>query len=264
MSNRCCRICYDDSDDDTNPLFRPCLCRGTMRWVHVECLQAWRQTSVNPKSFYKCEQCHFEYVFGNNLRDQFFLARLLAMEGVKHLVAITLLTALVFVFGFVGKACDPNLEWIDVWQCFNLRHMLAGATATGLFSICTWATSLGGLGGGGGWRMVIGNGWDGARGGGGGRDLVSTVLLVAAVVAGLALAMSSIYERLEGIAKGMTRAMQAVVLDVQGPRDEGNEGPTDDEVDGQNREPAESGDEPLPQAELHRRPNADRNFEPVD
>ena len=115
--------------------------------------------------------------------------------------------------------------------------------------------------------MIIGNGWDGAvgdRGGGGGRDLVSTVLLVAAVVAGLALAMSSIYERLESIAKGMTRAMQAVVLDVQGPRDEGNGGPADDELDGQNREPPSAdGDEPAP-PEVHRRPNADRNFQPVD
>eukprot|EP00966_Prymnesium_polylepis_P192414 4459866-Prymnesium_polylepis.3 len=32
-----------------------------MKYVHVHCLNAWRAASVNPKSFYTCEQCGYSY-----------------------------------------------------------------------------------------------------------------------------------------------------------------------------------------------------------
>jgi len=79
----CCRICWGtESDGDDGPLFRPCTCRGTMAVVHMECLDRWRKTSVNPRSFYRCDQCHYEYRLGRVFEafpspDRFSVARLL-------------------------------------------------------------------------------------------------------------------------------------------------------------------------------------------
>lgn len=56
-----CRICFDGAETPSDPLFRPCLCKGTSAYVHVSCLDTWRCTSANPRSFYECEQCKFKY-----------------------------------------------------------------------------------------------------------------------------------------------------------------------------------------------------------
>jgi hypothetical protein len=53
-NDRQCRICYgDDGDPTLGRLFSPCKCKGTMRYVHVECLRRWREMSVNKESTYR-------------------------------------------------------------------------------------------------------------------------------------------------------------------------------------------------------------------
>ncbi|OAV92797.1 hypothetical protein PTTG_04943 [Puccinia triticina 1-1 BBBD Race 1] len=59
-----CRICLsgrDDADPSLGRFIQPCLCRGTMAFIHVGCLQRWRITSPSPKSFYRCDQCGYRY-----------------------------------------------------------------------------------------------------------------------------------------------------------------------------------------------------------
>lgn len=78
---KCCRICLGNESEDTdsgeNPLFAPCLCSGTMKYVHLNCMKEWvhakrhskegdRVKSYNWK-FLECELCknkiheEFEY-----------------------------------------------------------------------------------------------------------------------------------------------------------------------------------------------------------
>mmetsp|Transcript_32155 Transcript_32155/g.44589 ORF Transcript_32155/g.44589 Transcript_32155/m.44589 type:complete len:302 (+) Transcript_32155:136-1041(+) len=54
-----CRICFDG--EDSGRLFSPCLCRGSVGQVHIDCLNSWRSMSSNPLSFYKCDQCGYKY-----------------------------------------------------------------------------------------------------------------------------------------------------------------------------------------------------------
>lgn len=54
---RTCRNCHDDGGD----LIAPCLCSGTMKWVHRSCLDTWRTVSPNKLSFSECDVCHFKY-----------------------------------------------------------------------------------------------------------------------------------------------------------------------------------------------------------
>ena len=38
---RCCRICYLDEETEINPLIQPCLCSGSLKYIHLECLRKW-------------------------------------------------------------------------------------------------------------------------------------------------------------------------------------------------------------------------------
>jgi hypothetical protein len=43
--NKVCRICYVEEDDpENNPLVQPCLCSGSMKYIHLSCLKHWIST----------------------------------------------------------------------------------------------------------------------------------------------------------------------------------------------------------------------------
>ncbi|KAJ3475960.1 hypothetical protein NLI96_g11486 [Meripilus lineatus] len=58
-----CRICLDGEDPDLGRLIRPCLCKGSISYVHVKCLHRWRNASASPSAFYSCQQCGYRYHF---------------------------------------------------------------------------------------------------------------------------------------------------------------------------------------------------------
>jgi len=65
--NLTCRICLEKSESEENPLLTPCKCAGTMKFIHLKCLQKWlrgktvmKQNSVSTTIIYKslsCELC---------------------------------------------------------------------------------------------------------------------------------------------------------------------------------------------------------------
>ena len=42
--NSVCRICYMEEDDPENPLLQPCICSGSMKFIHLSCLKHWIST----------------------------------------------------------------------------------------------------------------------------------------------------------------------------------------------------------------------------
>jgi len=59
-----CRICLDESNDPTNPLLDPCKCAGTMKFIHLVCLQEWlhnrqvlKQNNFVKTYFWKSLEC---------------------------------------------------------------------------------------------------------------------------------------------------------------------------------------------------------------
>ena len=54
-----CRICLGDAADGT--LFSPCKCKGSMKYVHVHCLQRWRAEGAHARAFFECGQCKYRY-----------------------------------------------------------------------------------------------------------------------------------------------------------------------------------------------------------
>jgi hypothetical protein len=60
---RVCRICQctEEEAPESGELFSPCLCRGTMRYIHHGCLDTWRKMSANASSNTQCDQCSYVY-----------------------------------------------------------------------------------------------------------------------------------------------------------------------------------------------------------
>jgi hypothetical protein len=94
-----CRICLGDEDDGR--LISPCLCKGTMRFVHVECLTQWRLQSVNKESFFACDSCQYRYSFRRPA-----WASLLRSALVVHFVAFILFVFLIALCGHIANVAD--------------------------------------------------------------------------------------------------------------------------------------------------------------
>ena len=107
-------------------LFKPCMCHGSMKFVHVGCLQQWRQNSVNSVSYFQCQQCGFKY---NIYRPRF--ANYLISAGQDHnhiLVHICSLLALLLatiISGFLSRflLLDARIydfiNWNPPWRSFH-------------------------------------------------------------------------------------------------------------------------------------------------
>ena len=61
-----CRICYGEEDDNDDPLLQPCICHGSMKYIHFKCLKHWLKTNTyilteendSSKTFiYRLPQC---------------------------------------------------------------------------------------------------------------------------------------------------------------------------------------------------------------
>ena len=68
-----CRICLGDDNEVENPLFSPCKCSGSMKYIHQQCLKTWfsnkrimKNTPVVSTYFWKnleCELCKTPYPY---------------------------------------------------------------------------------------------------------------------------------------------------------------------------------------------------------
>ncbi|KAF9481025.1 hypothetical protein BDN70DRAFT_831834 [Pholiota conissans] len=60
-----CRICFDgvEAEKELGRLIRPCLCKGSISYVHINCLKQWRNSSASQSAFFQCPQCRYQYRF---------------------------------------------------------------------------------------------------------------------------------------------------------------------------------------------------------
>ncbi|CAG5129024.1 unnamed protein product, partial [Candidula unifasciata] len=58
-----CRICHCEAEL-ANKLISPCLCSGSLKYIHLCCLQKWIKSS-DKKS---CELCNFDYIMTMKIR----------------------------------------------------------------------------------------------------------------------------------------------------------------------------------------------------
>lgn len=57
MPLRICRFCFEETGDKLNPLLRPCKCKGSMAYVHKDCINRWRRLTTMPENMTNCQLC---------------------------------------------------------------------------------------------------------------------------------------------------------------------------------------------------------------
>ena len=106
-----CRVCRCEAAPD-RPLFFPCLCSGSIKFVHQDCLVEWLK--VSKKKY--CELCKHEYTFESlyKVETPSSMPVLVYAAGMVHQVTK-------FLRG-IGRYCVVAGTWI----VSSLDHVIFG------------------------------------------------------------------------------------------------------------------------------------------
>ena len=83
-SNRICRICYGDDTTDENPLICPCICKGSMKYIHYECLKNWLNSKIEEDISVDSENPEVEVISYNRKDISCELCKEKLPDYVKH------------------------------------------------------------------------------------------------------------------------------------------------------------------------------------
>lgn len=64
MSNQC-RFCLEGIEEKSNRLITPCLCNGSCKYIHEECLNKWRL--INNINYTQCNTCKYYYKYKKDI-----------------------------------------------------------------------------------------------------------------------------------------------------------------------------------------------------
>ncbi|KAJ2993850.1 hypothetical protein NUW58_g1714 [Xylaria curta] len=90
--------------EDGDRLLSPCLCKGSIKYMHEGCLKLWM--NENPSKGYKCDICKYQYRM-----ERLSWAQRLRSPFISLIMTLTILFVTIFLLGFVA---DPILGlWLD-------------------------------------------------------------------------------------------------------------------------------------------------------
>ncbi|KAM7208445.1 E3 ubiquitin-protein ligase MARCH9 [Naviculisporaceae sp. PSN 640] len=103
------RVRYVSDDPELGRLISPCKCKGSQRYVHEGCLQAWRRSQpMSARHFWQCPTCLFQYRMERLRWSQWVSSKLLRVA-----LTILILVFAVFLLGFIA---DPIINFcVDPW-----------------------------------------------------------------------------------------------------------------------------------------------------
>lgn len=97
------RVTYASPPGDGGRLLRPCKCKGTQKYVHEDCLSAWRlQDPLQKRNYWQCPTCGYAY----NLQRLSY-GRWLSSTAAQIGLTIAIFVVAMFVLGFVA---DPIIN----------------------------------------------------------------------------------------------------------------------------------------------------------
>ena len=107
-------VSYISADQEAGRLIRPCKCKGSSRYVHEGCLQAWRHADKDygKRNYWQCPTCGFRYR----------LARMGWGRALSSTVAQLVLTTFVLLFTMfvLGFIADPIINfYLDPYSAFS-------------------------------------------------------------------------------------------------------------------------------------------------
>ena len=108
-----CRICFEE--DIRVKLISPCLCSGSSKYVHSNCLEDWRNVNLQNEKYYMCEICKERYILelvNKNINDLYFQYKLFI--GLELLVILTIVITSITILGSLLKiVLHENTNFIN-------------------------------------------------------------------------------------------------------------------------------------------------------
>jgi len=97
------RVTYESPPGDGGRMLRPCKCKGSQKYVHEDCLTAWRlQDPLQKRNYWQCPTCSYKY----------HLQRLSYGRWISSTASQIGLTLAIFVVGMfvLGFVADPIIN----------------------------------------------------------------------------------------------------------------------------------------------------------
>lgn len=149
-----CRICRGEATDD-NPLFHPCKCKGSIKYIHESCLMEWISSKnidiSKPGTTATCDICHypinFSTTYAENMPDRIPMSLLLKRSTIScfhfikdgitlNLAAVLFLVGIPLTWNFFGKLytiiLDGELPYKGDFHksiAYGYRDQIAGGTS---------------------------------------------------------------------------------------------------------------------------------------
>lgn len=101
------RPTYKSDDPELGRLLSPCKCKGSQKYVHEGCLQAWRLANPTAaRNYWQCPTCKFTYRMA-----RLHWAAALSSKVTQIALTVVVLILSIFVLGFIA---DPLFDlWFD-------------------------------------------------------------------------------------------------------------------------------------------------------
>ncbi|KAF2497349.1 hypothetical protein BU16DRAFT_312031 [Lophium mytilinum] len=218
-------------ESEEGRLLRPCKCKGSSKYVHEGCLQAWRHSdpSYGRRNYWQCPTCGFRYRLA-----RLGWGRSLASKTAQISLTVGILILAVFFLGFVA---DPIINlYLDPYSYFSpfsssqpeyyyepeeksswVEHFLKGFTSMGVLGFL---------------KVLLSNpfsyfrlGGGGTRGRATGRDRYEQVSWIVILV-GVSTFLFAVYKGVRAWSRRTLEKAGEQVMDVQ-PDDDDDE---DDQV----------------------------------
>jgi len=110
------------SSPDGGRLIRPCLCKGSQKYVHEGCLASWRlQDPTNKRNFWQCPTCRYNYRL-----TRMTWGRYLSSTASQIVLTIVIFLVATFILGYIA---DPIIGlYLDPYSTIS-----SGTTGTLLY-----------------------------------------------------------------------------------------------------------------------------------
>lgn len=125
-----CRICWEGGDGEGSKLVQPCVCRGSIRWIHEHCLEREREARNT------CSICHTGFTHPRRLSSM-----LLSVPMQFDIVHWLLFHVIVWICPFFDFYWCPlatilmRLKWVCIAVGDRQVHPLTRYVHVALFSL---------------------------------------------------------------------------------------------------------------------------------
>ena len=106
-------VTYTSTDPSLGRLLRPCNCKGTSKYVHEGCLQAWRHAdpSYGRRNYWQCPTCGYRYKL-----ERMAWGKWISSTATQMTLTASIFVVALFLMGFIA---DPIINFYsEPWSVF--------------------------------------------------------------------------------------------------------------------------------------------------